>query len=55
MNKLITIDEAIAKVKDGMTLMIGGFLANGTPNRLIAALVKSGVKDLTVKIGRAHV
>ncbi len=48
MNKLITIDEAIAKVKDGMTLMIGGFLANGTPNRLIAALVKSGVKDLTV-------
>ena len=23
--------EAVAKVKDGMTVMIGGFLSNGTP------------------------
>lgn len=35
-------------VKDGMTLMIGGFLANGTPESIVDALVKSGVKDLTI-------
>ncbi len=35
-------------VKDGMTVMIGGFMAAGTPNKMMAALVKSGVKDLTV-------
>lgn len=48
MNKRITLDEAVAKVKDGMTIMVGGFLANGTPNTIIDALAKSGVKDLTL-------
>jgi 3-oxoacid CoA-transferase subunit A len=35
-------------VKDGMTLMCGGFGACGIPENLIAALHKSGVKSLTV-------
>jgi 3-oxoacid CoA-transferase subunit A len=35
-------------VKDGMTLMCGGFGACGIPENLIAALHASGVKDLTV-------
>lgn len=48
MNKLVHIPEAVSKVKNGMTLMIGGFLANGSPHALIDALVESGVKDLTV-------
>ena len=48
MNKLISIDEAVSKIKDGMTLMIGGFLANGTPNKIVDALAQSGVKDLTI-------
>ena len=48
MSKLCTISEAIANVKDGMTIMIGGFLANGSPDKLIDELVKSGVKDLTL-------
>lgn len=48
MNKFISIEEAVSKVKDGMTVMVGGFLANGTPNRLIDALAKSGVKNLTL-------
>ncbi len=48
MNKLISIDEAIAKIEDGMTIMIGGFLANGTPEALVDALVAKDVKDLTV-------
>ncbi len=48
MNKIISIEQAAAKVRDGMTLMIGGFLANGTPEKLIDALVASGVRGLTV-------
>ncbi|MDR7869204.1 MAG: 3-oxoacid CoA-transferase subunit A [Sporomusaceae bacterium] len=35
-------------VKDGMTVMIGGFLAVGTPESLVDALVAQGTKDLTV-------
>jgi acetate CoA/acetoacetate CoA-transferase alpha subunit len=47
-NKIISIDEAADMVKDGMTIMVGGFLANGTPERLIDALVKKNVKNLTL-------
>ncbi len=48
MNKIISIDEAVAKIQDGMTVMIGGFLACGTPEALVDALVKKGVKNLTI-------
>lgn len=48
MSKFISIEEAVQKVKNGMTIMIGGFLANGTPNRIVDALLKTGVKDLTI-------
>ena len=48
MNKLISIDEAVAKIQDGMTIMVGGFLAVGTPEAIVDALVKKGVKDLTI-------
>ena len=48
MKKRISIEEAVSKVKDGMTIMVGGFLGNGTPNRIIDALAKSGVKELTL-------
>lgn len=48
MHKIISMEQAIDRIKDGMTLMIGGFLACGTPDRIIDALVKSGVKDLTI-------
>ncbi len=48
MDKFITVDEAVAKIKSGMTLMIGGFLAAGTPNKIVEALSKTDVKDLTI-------
>jgi acetate CoA/acetoacetate CoA-transferase alpha subunit len=48
MNKAISIDEAISHIEDGMTIMIGGFLGCGSPHKLIDALVKKGVKDLTL-------
>ena len=41
-------DEALAgQVKDGMTLMAGGFGLAGVPETLIEAVRKSGAKDLT--------
>ncbi len=40
-------DTAVADIKDGMTLMVGGFGLCGIPENCIAALVKMGVKNLT--------
>lgn len=46
--KQISAQKAAEYVKDGMTVMIGGFMSNGTPEVLMDALVEKGVKDLTV-------
>jgi acetate CoA/acetoacetate CoA-transferase alpha subunit len=43
-----TADEAVSMIEDGAIIMIGGFMACGTPEILIDALVKKGVKGLTV-------
>ena len=48
MDKLIRLEDAVNLVRDGDTVMIGGFLAVGTPERLIDALIAKGVKDLTL-------
>ncbi len=49
MNKIQeSADEAIRDVKDGATLMVGGFGLCGNPEHLIAALHRKGVKDLVV-------
>jgi 3-oxoacid CoA-transferase subunit A len=48
MNKVVTnADAAIADIKDGQVLMLGGFGLCGIPENSIAALVKKGVKNLT--------
>ncbi len=47
-NKVMTADEAVAGVKDGMTIMVGGFLGTGSPEEIMDALVRKGVKHLTV-------
>ncbi|MDD2563210.1 MAG: CoA transferase subunit A [Salinivirgaceae bacterium] len=47
-NKLISVEEAASMVKDGMTVMIGGFLAVGSPTSIINKIVESGVKNLTI-------
>jgi 3-oxoadipate CoA-transferase, alpha subunit len=41
-------DEAVAGIPDGSTVLIGGFGTAGQPIELIYALIRSGVKDLTV-------
>ncbi len=47
-NKVITADEAVAGIEDGMTIMVSGFLGTGSPEILMDALVRKGVKHLTV-------
>jgi len=47
MSKITTIEKALEFVQDNMTVMIGGFLGVGTPERLVDALVKKGTKNLT--------
>ena len=48
MSQNISLKDAVAKVKDGMTIMVGGFLANGSADTILQALAESGVKDLTI-------
>ena len=48
MPKFVSLQEAAAQVKDGMTVMIGGFLGCGNPHNIVDELIKSGVKDLTI-------
>jgi acetate CoA/acetoacetate CoA-transferase alpha subunit len=47
-NKTMTLLDFRASVHDGMSIMVGGFMAVGTPESLIDELVLSGVKDLTI-------
>lgn len=47
-DKSIAIEKAIAKIKDGDTIMIGGFGVPGTPYSLIEELVRQGQKNLTI-------
>ncbi len=47
-NKLVSINDVMEHIKDGMTIMIGGFMGVGTPEPIIDAIVKKGVKDLTI-------
>lgn len=48
LNKLISVKEAVSKIKDGSVLLFGGFLGCGSPHKVIDALIESGVKDLTI-------
>ena len=44
----ISVEDAVAKIPDGASLLIGGFMAVGTPERLIDEIVRQGKRDLTV-------
>jgi 3-oxoacid CoA-transferase subunit A len=49
MNKVLrSADEAVARIPDGATLMVGGFGVCGNPENLLAALLRRGTKGLTV-------
>jgi len=48
MNKVVSRQAALAKFNDGQTIMIGGFLAVGTPESLVDGLIERQIKDLTI-------
>ena len=48
MKKEITLENAVSMIKDGMTIMVGGFLAVGAATQIIDAIAQSGVKNLTL-------
>jgi acetate CoA/acetoacetate CoA-transferase alpha subunit len=46
--RTIPLDQAVAMIPDGASLMIGGFMAVGTPERLVDEIVRQKKRDLTV-------
>jgi acetate CoA/acetoacetate CoA-transferase alpha subunit len=46
--KTISLQDAVALIPDGSSLMIGGFMAVGTSERVIDELVRKGKRNLTV-------
>jgi len=46
--KLIETNQISEMIQDGSTLMIGGFLGDGTPEMILDAIVEAGCSDLTV-------
>ena len=56
MNKVLSsADEAVARIPDGATIMMGGFGLCGIPENLIAALHDRGTRNLTVISNNAGV
>jgi acetate CoA/acetoacetate CoA-transferase alpha subunit len=47
-NKVVTLGEAVHRIKDGATIMVGGFLSVGAPISIIDGILKKGIKDLTL-------
>ena len=48
MSKVITMQQALSFIKDGCTIMIGGFGAVGTPMGIVNAILEAGIKDLVI-------
>jgi acetate CoA/acetoacetate CoA-transferase alpha subunit len=46
--KPVSLPDAVAMVPDGASLMIGGFMGVGTPERLMDEFVRQGKRNLTV-------
>jgi len=56
MNKVLpSAEDAVARIPDGATIMMGGFGLCGIPENLIAALQARGTHDLTVISNNAGV
>lgn len=48
MKKFVSAKEAISLIKNGSTVMIGGFLSCGAPDKLIDELINQNISDLTM-------
>jgi 3-oxoadipate CoA-transferase, alpha subunit len=55
-NKIVQgVAEAVAGIRDGSLVLIGGFGSIGQPNALIEGLIEQGAKDLTIVANNAGV
>lgn len=43
-----TLEEAVARIPNGASLMVGGFMGVGTPERIVDELLRQGKRELTV-------
>ncbi len=48
MSKLISLEDAVARIPNGASLLIGGFMAVGGPNRLVDELIRQRKSNLTI-------
>lgn len=49
MNKVMnSIENALKDIQDGSVIMVGGFMANGTPEKLVDYLCAKDVRNLTL-------
>ncbi len=55
MDKTTEINDAISIIKDGQTIMVGGFGGPGTPFILVEALLEQGTKHLTLIKNEANI
>jgi acetate CoA/acetoacetate CoA-transferase alpha subunit len=46
--KTVSVEDAVGLIPDGASLMIGGFMGVGTPERLIDELVRQNRRDLAI-------
>jgi acetate CoA/acetoacetate CoA-transferase alpha subunit len=46
--RTITLEDAVARIPDGASLMVGGFMGVGTPECIVDELVRQHKRDLTV-------
>jgi acetate CoA/acetoacetate CoA-transferase alpha subunit len=46
--RTLPVEDAVAMIPDGASLMVGGFMGVGTPERLMDELVRQGKRNLTV-------
>ena len=46
--KTVTLERAVELIPDGASVMVGGFMGVGTPERVMDELVRQGRRDLTV-------
>lgn len=48
MKKRISADQIGQHLRDGMTIMIGGFMGTGAPEKLIDLLIENDIRDITL-------